>query len=131
MLGLQQDEADKVFTSLVDKRLKAAGFASGMDAALDINYVNKPNGDVAFHIVAHGKDGERRNVLIGVPDFKAAARERISSNVSASQPSPAQVQAKAAVARGLNPHRRVNGETGWQRLKRINLEFAAGGKATL
>lgn len=130
LLGLQQDEADKVFASVVDSRLKAAGFASGMDAKLEINYVDTPKGDKALHVVAHGEDGETRGVIIGIPDFKAAARKRISGEVTNTQPTPAQTQARTAASQGLSPYRRIKGETGWQRVIRINREVAAGGNPT-
>jgi hypothetical protein len=126
-IGLQQDEADDVFDTLVNDRLKRAGFQAGTSGHLDINYINTPKGDTALHIVGRDDEGHRASVIIGIPDFKAAAANRSRAEVAGNQPSPAAVAAKQAVAAGLDPNRRIKGEKGWQRVKRINLETKARG----
>jgi hypothetical protein len=146
-IGLQQDEADEVFDSVVDDRLKRAGlqvgtaahfkpgkalsnsvFDANTQAHLDINYVQTPKGADALYVVGRDEDGNRRGVIIGLDEFRAAARRRTRSEVAGSQPTPAQFQARKSVRAGLDPHRRIPSEKPWQRITRINLEFAAGAK---
>lgn len=129
-IGLQQDEADAVFDDLVDARLKKAGLRAGTGAHLDVAYVNLPSGQEALTVLGRDDDGNSRRVIIGLPDFKAAAGNRARAEVESSQPSQAYFDARKAHAAGLDPYRRIKGEKGWQRVRRINLEVKAGSSPT-
>lgn len=76
-VGLQQDEADSVFRSVVDQRLKAAGFAEGINGTLDITYVDDPQGRPHLAVLARDADHNRGRAIIALDDFKAEHRKSL------------------------------------------------------
>lgn len=97
LVGLQADEAGKLFHSVVHTRLKAAGFSEGLGTKRDsgsavenaiaapfdyflgrnapvsfdaIHYVEMPNGKPAVAMRAIRKDGESRMLVISIEEFR-------------------------------------------------------------
>jgi hypothetical protein len=118
LLGVQEDEADKLVTTAIDNRLKAAGFAGGANGNnYDIQRLNGPDGQPALFVSALDNDaGHAVMVTIKMADLKTAATQRVSASVAQGVPS----------AKGADPYRRIKGESGMDRLARINREVAAG-----
>lgn len=79
-IGLQQDEADSVFRSQVDFRLRRAGSKTGINSTLDINYIDMPNGQKALHVIGRNTEGTATKVLIPLQAFKDEQAHRLRNN---------------------------------------------------
>jgi len=120
MLGLQEDEADKVVTAVIGNRMTKAGFAAGAkgDSYTVQRLRDEKNQPVLY--VSAWDEGKAREVAVTIPftEFQQAATDHVSGKVSA--PTAGRIYS------GIDPYRRIAGETGAQRLARINREVAAG-----
>lgn len=124
-LGVQQDEADRAW-GLVGERLKQAGLKAGGGADLEISYVHTPKGEDAVHVIGRS-NGESRSVIVGIPDFKAyLGNLRKADTAKTREAATNRAVAQQATNAGLDPYRRIKGETGLQRTIRINREVATG-----
>lgn len=124
-VGLHQDEADKVFRSVVDARLKRAGLQAGVNADLSIHYINNPQGRPMLQVVGRDSEGDVAGTTIPMSEFKEAHRRGLAASPahrSAEQLAKAQAAAREAARAGLDPDRRVTGETVRQRVARQNRE---------
>lgn len=119
LLGVQQDEADTIVESVIDRRLKASGFADGVGGDnYDIRRIRGQDGKPMLSVIPYDEDeGAGTMVVIPLSEFQAEKDRLISGKVRAAQPK---------TYNGVNPYRRIKGETGAQRISRINREVAAG-----
>lgn len=119
-LGLQQDEADTVVTGLVDVMLKRSGFQQGASGdQYNIRWYRNADGQRTLFVQAYDDEGvESRSTMIPESAFKVYADELRAGKV--------RKPVDRTSARGLDPYRRIKGETGAQRIARINREVAAG-----
>jgi len=120
MLNLQQDEADEVVTAVVDRELRRTGFADGADGDnYDVRRIRDSKGNVVLAVTPYDEDtGAATTALIPFSMFKQQADTLRAGRVATVKPGRAYS--------GVNPYRRVPGETGAQRVARINREVAAG-----
>lgn len=110
--------------SVIDQRLKATGFKDGIDGDnFDVTRIKGPNGEQMLSVIPYDDEtGAGKMVLIPMETFKDAARNTTSGRVAQGQP-------PRKPYTGPDPYRRIKGETGYQRFKRINIEVKAGGDA--
>jgi hypothetical protein len=77
LVGLQGPEMEQVFTHVVDRQLKAAGFKAGASGDdYTITRLKLPNRHPAVWIEAVGDDGSARSTTVTVADFKAYSQQR-------------------------------------------------------
>lgn len=88
-LGLKQDEADKIVTTVIHQRLKAAGFAAGASGDhYDIDRYIGPDGKPVLNVGAtDDDDGRYVRVIIPVGDFTAAADSHVRGQLTRYAPS--------------------------------------------
>lgn len=123
MMGLQQDEADEVVQNVIDKRLKASGFSDGVSTDnMHIYRIRGEDGKPALTVQPETEDGPGPLVVIPFDALKSEADTMRAGRVPAAQ----QRRNKAGQYNNVDPYRRVKGETGAQRIARINREVAAG-----
>ncbi|MCE7796549.1 lytic transglycosylase domain-containing protein [Sphingobium sufflavum] len=119
LLGLQPDEADKIVAGAIDSHLKAAGYAKGaFGKSYDIRRLQDPRTNspaISVFTVNSDRAGVTQ-VIIPMSELKAAAAANVSARVARG----------VASAKGVDPYRRIKGESGIDRLSRINREVAAG-----
>jgi len=122
-LGLQQDEADEVVQSVIDTRLKANGFQDGVKGDnFDIRRIKDPKGQMILAVTPYDDDtGAGTTALIPFAMFKDKA-----DSIRAGRVARGQAQLKPT---GLDPRRRIPGESSWERIKRINTEERANFQA--
>jgi hypothetical protein len=125
-LGLQQDEADEVVQSVIDRQLKATGFSDGIKGDnFDIRRIKDQAGHPMLAVTPYDDDnGAGTAALIPFAMFKDQADSTRAGRVARGQRSYR--GSGTAKYNGPDPYRRIPGETGWQRIKRINNEVAAG-----
>lgn len=98
-VGLQQDEADKVFRSVVSDRLSRAGMPDALGTAvIEAIYVDNPTNNQRVLSVTARTDDERRHVMIALDDFITAHRRSLTPT----QNSGGIAQLRA---RGFDPNR--------------------------
>ncbi len=75
LLNLQQDEADKVVTSVIDKHMRASGFSSGASGDnYEITRVKGPDGNLKLYVLGYDDDHPTgTGALIPFSEFKRAA----------------------------------------------------------
>jgi len=122
-MGVMADEADEIIPSVIDKRLKAAGFAAGANGDnFDIHRVTS-DGKPYLAVIPYDDDtGAGTQVLIPFSEFKQAGDKLRAGRV-------AKVSGGVA-ATGLDPYRRIKGESGAARIARINNELTARSRQT-
>lgn len=124
MLGLQQDEADEVVQRVIDNRLKANGVKSGIDSDnFSVTRMKGPDGKLVVAVQPYDDDtGAGPLTLIPFAMFKDDA-----DSVRAGRVARGQAQTRFAISGGSGgpSGRRVAGETGYQRLTRLNAEAKA------
>lgn len=114
---LQEKEQDRLFTSLLDRKLKAAGFREGASADnYDILRIVTPNGKQALHI---DPEGDSPGVLITADEIVAEKTRELGA-----RPTP------PGAWKGPNPYRHIPGETGAARLGRIQQAVLKGAPST-
>lgn len=120
-LGLLQDEADEVVQTVIDRQLKATGFRDGVKGDnFDIRRIKDQSGQTLIAVTPYDdEDGAGTTALIPFSMLKSEADTLRSGRVARGQ-APRRYT-------GPDPHRRIPGESGWERIKRINREVAAGG----
>jgi len=125
-LGLMQDEADEVVQGVIDRQLKATGFKDGVSGDnFDIRRIKDQRGQTVIAVTPYDdEDGAGATALIPFSMLKAEADSLRDGRVARGQRSYR--GQGAAKYNGPDPYRRVAGESGWERLKRINREVAAG-----
>ncbi|MBA3678495.1 MAG: hypothetical protein H0W74_14025 [Sphingosinicella sp.] len=79
LVGLKGKEMDEVFTEVVDRKLKAAGYKAGATGAdYTITRMKMPNGHPAIHIEGVSEDGSGSTQIIAtVADFKRYQQHRL------------------------------------------------------
>lgn len=116
LLNLQDDEATMVIVGLVDSKMKEAGYdngASGKEYEL-VRYQDE-RGNPAITVLASDDSGHYSTV-IRFSEMQAAARKRVQAGRAPN----------GRLYTGENPYRHIPGETGAQRIARINREVADG-----
>jgi len=122
-LGLMPDEADEVVESTIDAALKATGFKDGVKGDnFDVRRIKDQSGQMVLAVTPYDDDeGAGTTALIPFSKFKAKADGLRDSRVS---------RAKPNWGKNLDPYRRIKGESGFARIKRINQEVSAGASPT-
>lgn len=128
LLGVPDQEADLVVMDYVDTELRKAGFSGGADGEeYTVVRMADQGGKAAMFIHAFGAagEGDDRAIWLTSDQLKAHQRNRVTAEVAGNAPDPALAAARASAKAGLDPNRRIPGEKGWARVKRINLETRA------
>ncbi|HKR17046.1 MAG TPA: hypothetical protein VJS46_06680 [Rhizorhapis sp.] len=84
LIGLQgnPEMADSVVADMIDRRLKAAGFADGAGAErYNIMRLNDEHDHPALYVRA-GAGDEARTVIIGLADFQKAATDAVAAGIA-------------------------------------------------
>jgi hypothetical protein len=124
MLGLQQDEADEVVQRVVDKRLKANGWKDGINGDnISVSRIRDSKGNLVVAVQPYDNDtGAGPLTLVPFAMFKDDANATRAAKVARVTPRPNfQIEGGSGGPSG----RRIPGETGYQRLKRLNEEARA------
>jgi len=123
LLRIKPEEADDVIPSVIDAKLKAAGYSTGAGGNnYDIYRVNDPNGRPALYVLAN--DGGRMySAVVSYTDMSTAA-EAAAAKSKAAGPFMQITPNKPRTNVDIN--RRIPGETGAQRLARRNREVRDG-----
>lgn len=114
MLKLKQGDADTVIETLIDRRLKGAGFSDGADGDIRVTRIGN-----ALTVTGDGDDGIIR-VNITLDDMKRVADAQVKGKMNNTPP------VDKTKYKGVDPYRNVPGESGWERVTRINREVAGG-----
>lgn len=114
LLKVKQGDADAVIETLIDKRLKGAGYADGADGDIRVTRIGN-----ALTVAADGDDGTIR-VNITLDDMKFVADARMKAKMNNTPP------IDKTKYKGVDPYRIVPGESGAARIVRINREVAGG-----
>lgn len=122
LLGLQQDESDKVVTEAIDKGLKASGFSSGASGNnYEVQRIKDEHGNPALYVLAYdGHEADPIPTLISFKELKTAA-----TALKQPKAAPAAVTHPSKY-NNVDPYRYVKGESVVARLLRINREVDAG-----
>jgi hypothetical protein len=76
LVGLKGADMDTVFSKVVGRQLKAAGYEAGADGQdYTITRTKLPNGHPALWIEARGDDGSQHSTTVTVADFKAYSQQ--------------------------------------------------------
>lgn len=143
LTGLQGEEMTATFSYIVARSLKRVGYKLDPEKQdTTIRRLKMPDGTPAFHVEARDPEGgATKAVLITVNDLKAYHQYQMAEQRAARTGAPADVKlrddyekyyepekykARGPRYSGVNTHRVVPGETGWQRLKRQNREVKEG-----
>jgi hypothetical protein len=122
-LHLMQDEADEIIPAVIDLWLKKSGNKAGAGGnSYDIRRFKDARGNMVLAVRPEDDDadGYQSPVLIPFSAFKDAANGVRASRVAKAKPPEPSRYNK------VDAYRRIPGETGAQRLSRINREVAAG-----
>lgn len=116
MMNLQDDEATSIITKIIDRRLRAAGYSGGAGGSdYEITRYVDEHGKAAVSVLASDDNGYH-SAVVRAHELQAAA----SAFVKASRAQTGKPY------KGVNPYRRIPGESTAARLARINQEIKGG-----